>query len=211
MWFYVHKDILDSASHGSFFQHTAWRNTKDIHPKKLRFPEPSSILTIVFLTMYKMSLPTSNLSFRSLLGAVRALSKYGAPPSTYLSPTSPLFTMLLAHASRHALELYILASQQRVHALATQVSRYLHSIALSSIEDDDAALIGGVYMAQLFDLHAKRVTAFKRLLAPGPLPHTPKRTCSDPQKLPAQWSFASAYLAWVVRAGNFTSFLVCSL
>lgn len=135
--------------------------------------------------------------------AVRALKSFGVPLTTYIAPSTPLFTLLLANAPAAPLEIYALAGEHDLPHVAVSASPHLLSFPLPTLTDEMAQQMGPVYLKKLFFLHLGRSDALKRLLLPPPHPHSPTPECdfTEQKKLTRAWALASAYLAWDARPG----------
>ncbi|ESK97625.1 hypothetical protein Moror_17487 [Moniliophthora roreri MCA 2997] len=214
VFFYVHSELLLAASDNRFqsllpdiSSKDAWQNLV------INVDEKSPVLNIILHVVYGMSCAHYSPSFDILASAVNQLSFYGIVPRRQITPTSPLFTLLLSHAPLCPLDLYTLASKHDLNELAVSTSPHLLSLPLSTISDEIAEGMGPKYLRRLFFLHIGRSDALKRLLLPPPNPHAPTPWCdfTDQKTLTRAWALASAYLAWDARPDLSTSFLESAL
>jgi hypothetical protein len=171
----------------------------------LTVPERSHVLNIVLHAIYDLSCTQYSPSFDTLVEAVSALKTYGVALKNVITPSSPLYDVLLTHAIARPLDLYALASQNDLYDLAVATSSYLLSFSLSMISDEMAERIGPIYLKRLFFMHLGRAEVLRSILLPPPHPHTPTSVCaySQQKNLTRAWTLASAYLAWDAQAGAF--------
>jgi hypothetical protein len=207
VFFYVHSHVLLGASENGFCSMLPAPSPKDENHfgPILTVPESSAVFNIVLHTIYDMSCAHYSPSFEHLVAAVHSLKSYGISLNTRIAPSTPLFTLLLARAPLHPLELYALAAYYDLNELAISTSSHLLSFQLSSLTDVMAERIGPVYLKRLFFLHFGRVDALKRLLLSPPHPHAPTPWCdfTEQKRLTRAWALASAYLAWDARPGMY--------
>lgn len=165
--------------------------------------ESSEVLNVVLHTIYGISCAQYRPSFDTIATAIASLKTYGIPLREHLTPSTPLFELLMSHAPLVPLQLYTLAASHDLYDLAALTSSYLHSFSLASLTDEMAEDMGPVYLKRLFFLHYGRADALKRILLAPPHPHAPTPQCdfTDQKKLTRAWALASAYLAWDARAG----------
>ena len=163
--------------------------------------ETSAVFTVVVCAIYGLPIADYSLSFETLDEGVDALHTYGVIVRDIIASNTPLFEILLTHAEDHAIELYTLAAHYDMHELAVAASSHLLAFTLSSLTDDAATRIGGVYLKRLFFMHLGRAEALRRSLLPPPYPHEPTATCdrSAQATLTRAWSLAASSLAWDPR------------
>ena len=166
--------------------------------------ESSEVLNVVLHTIYNMCCSHYSPSIPTLSASIGSLKVYGIDLPLYISPSTPLFTLLLSHAPASPLEVYTLAAEHDLHEVAVSASPHLLSFSLPTLTDDIVQRIGPVYLKRLFFLHLGRSDALKRLLLPPPHPHapTPDSDFTEQKKLTRAWALASAYLAWDARPGE---------
>jgi hypothetical protein len=197
VFFYVHSSVLLGASENAF------NSLLSSHPSPteeqehlIAVTEASAVLNIIVHAMYDMS-----------------LSGYGVNPKSRISPSTPLYTLLLSHAPLFPLDLYALAAAHDLYDLAVATSSHLLSFPLASLSDEMAIRMGPIYLKRLFFLHFGRTDALKRVLLPPPHPHPPTPWCdfTEQKKLTRAWALASAYLAWDARPDLSTSIMESAL
>lgn len=173
-------------------------------------PESSDVLNVVLHTIYDMSCSHYSPSIHILSASIVSLKAYGVDLSTYISPSTPLFNLLLSHSPASPLQVYALAAEHDLHQVAISASPHLLSFPLPTLTDDVAQQIGPVYLKRLFFLHLGRSDALKRLLLPPPHPHAPTPECdfTEQKKLTRAWALASAYLAWDARPGVWSIIII---
>lgn len=217
VFFYVHSDLLLAASDNLF--HSLLQDCSDSSPKNgwqnivINVDDKSHILNIILHAIYNMSCAHYSPSFECLSSAVDRMMFYGMQPKSQITPSSPLYSLLLSHAPLCPLDLYTLASKHDLNDLAVSTSPHLLSLPLHNISDEIAEGMGPKYLRRLFFLHIGRSDALKRLLLSPPNPHAPTPFCdfSDQKTITRAWALASAYLAWDARPDLSTSFLESAL
>lgn len=192
-------------------------------------PENSQILYIVLHCLSNDSeihFPRPP-AFSDLCDTFEALEVYGFTPlEQYVSPQTTLFRLLLEHATLSArgdldadvghsagkfdaaLRVYTLGATRNIYNLAAAASEHLLAFPISSLSDEMAEQIGGLYVWRLVCLQNGRVDALAALLRP-PLPIFPSDhaiRCSDHtcdanglEELGKTWSFASAYVLLITK------------
>ena len=167
--------------------------------------EASAVLNIILHAIYDMSCAHYSPPFPLLVNAVDCLPVYGIDPKIRITPSTPLYAILLSYAPLFPLDLYALAAAHDIYDLAVATSSHLLSFPLATLSDEMALRMGPVYLKRLFFLHFGRSDALKRVLLPPPHPHPPTQWCdfTEQKKLTRAWALASAYLAWDARPGLF--------
>jgi hypothetical protein len=209
VYFYLHSRVLLGASENGFnslLPVPSPETTDYFGPGPiLAVPEHSSVFNIVLHAIYDMSCVQYSPSLDTLIDAVNALKTYGVAPKNVITPGTPLYNILLTHATSRPLDLFAFASQNDLDPLAVAASASLLSFSLSTISDEMAKRIGPIYLKRLFFMHLGRAEALRKILLPPPYPHTPTLACDSKQQnnLTRAWTLASASLAWDARAGVF--------
>jgi hypothetical protein len=203
VFFYAHSHVLLSASNNEFRNRLSSGSMKG-PDQIISIPENSTVLNVLLHSVYDMSCAHYSPNFPTLITAVNRLPVYGLAPKVYIAPSTPLYSILLAHAPVYPIEMYALSASHDLYDLAVATSSHLLSFPLASLTDDMAEKIGAVYIKRLFFLHFGRSDALKRVLLPPPQPHSPTSLCdfSEQKKLTRAWALASAYLAWDARPGT---------
>lgn len=106
--------------------------------------------------------------------------------------------MLYAHAPHHPVELYALAAQHGVEALARSASGHLLALDLTTLSEEMVVQMGSRYMKRLFFLHIDRMSALGDILMVLPKAHPGPSTC-ERALLPRAWALAVASLNDVRR------------
>ena len=202
--FYVHTDIINKASPSALAAFLRFSGP-GIVGSIISIPEPAPILNILLHTLYHSSCAPNSPSTGELIAAVDKMPSYGMEPKSFIIPQSPLYTLLLARAPLHPLDIYALASYHDIPELAVQTSSHLLGFKLDTITDELAARIGPVNLKSLFLLHMKRTDTLRKLLLQPPSFHPKLKDCDfDAQKrLTRAWALGSTYLAWDVQPGEY--------
>ncbi|KAM6495933.1 hypothetical protein JOM56_008639 [Amanita muscaria] len=214
VFFYVHSAVLLGASENAFNSLLASHSpaTEGQEPV-ITVPETSATLNIILHVIYDMSCAHYSPSYPLLVTSVDRLPVYGVNPKSRITPSAPLYALLLSHAPLFPLDLYALAAAHDLYNLAVATSSHLLSFPLASLSDEMAVRMGPIYLKRLFFLHFGRSDALKRVLLPPPHPHpaTPWCDFTEQKKLTRAWALASAYLAWDARPDLSTSTMESAL
>jgi len=164
---------------------------------------PSAELNIILHAIYKTSPAAHSPNIETIVRAVDRMPTWSISPKDLLTPSNPVYELLLALAPLWPLEVYALASYHGLEEMAINVSPYLLSYDLSTITNETAERIGPIYLKKLLLLHMNRSTDLKAILLLPPHPHPPVENCDfeDQKKLTRAWALASAYLVWDSRLG----------
>ncbi|PPQ90285.1 hypothetical protein CVT25_013110 [Psilocybe cyanescens] len=202
VFFYtIYQTILDAAPDAfrpclnAPLSHPQYRTTVIV------LDSPSSELNIILHALYKTSPARNSPQFEILVRAIDRMPRYGLSAEHTITPSTPLYELLLAHAPLYPLDSYALAAHHRIAALAATVSAHLLSHDLSTVSDTMAERIGPVYLKRLLLLHSDRFAALKDILLRTPVPHSATRSCGfeDQKKVARAWALVSAYLVWDAR------------
>ncbi|KAI0774779.1 hypothetical protein BD413DRAFT_611779 [Trametes elegans] len=164
--------------------------------------ETSHVLNVLLHAIYGLSCAAYQPPLDVLLAAVDAMPTYGLSPQTHVTPSSPLFALILAQAPINPLLAYACAARHDLAALATPISAHLLAFPPDALTDELAACIAPAYLRRLLLLHAERVETLKALLCAPPHPHPPTARCDfEAQKaLTRAWTLAAGSLVWEARA-----------
>ncbi|EMD41631.1 hypothetical protein CERSUDRAFT_79264 [Gelatoporia subvermispora B] len=215
IFFYVHSYHVLAASSNNFASllPASPGHIFNDHGPIIPVPESGDVLNVVAHTVYNMSCSHYTPSIDTLIASVHALHKYGMHPKSLITPSTPLFTLILAQAPLAPIHFYALAGAYDLKDLAVPVSSHLLGYRLSSLTDELAVLMGPIYLKRLFFLHLGRMDALRRLLLSPPHPHPPSAECNftEQKRLTRAWALASAYLAWDARPDMSTSIMESAL
>ncbi|KAI0793658.1 hypothetical protein C8Q74DRAFT_522625 [Fomes fomentarius] len=194
--FYVHTTQILSRSINKFNQLVPPKPSDTIGSVSL--PESAVTLNIVLHAVYDLSCAHYLPTIDALSSAVDTMAKYGIPPKQHITPSKPLYTLILSQAPINPVAAYALAAAHDLHELAVPVSSHLLSIPLQTLTRAQATKIGAMYLKKLFFLHLGRLEALRRLLLPAPAFHPATPTCGfvDQKRVARAWSLAAAHLAW---------------
>ena len=166
-------------------------------------PHPAAVLNVVLHVVYNISCAHYNPDITTLMDAIDALAVYGLPPKRYVTPASPLYTLILSRAPISPILVYATAAAHNLNDLAVAVSSHLLSFPLSSLSDELAARIGPIYLKRLCFLQLGRIERLQTLLRAPPNFHPETDRCdfAAQKRLVRAWELASAWLAWDARPG----------
>lgn len=212
VFFYVHSEQVLGASENGFCgllpakqadpppALKSFPRVEELGPI-IALPESAHVVNVVLHTIYGISCAHYAPALDVLLAALDALHEYGIPLKRYCTPSTPLFSLILAQAPYNPIEVYALAARHDLYDLAVPISSHLLGYQLANLSDELVQKMGPVYLKRLFFLHLGRIDALKRLLLPPPHPHAPTADCdfTEQKKLTRAWALASAYLAWDAR------------
>jgi len=173
-------------------------------------PYSATVLNLSLLAMYNVDVEATEpiASLAELTSSITALTAYGIPLQTSITPLSLIFASFstYCHQPSHALTVYAIASSNcpGLHHLAVYASQFLLSLDLSSITDEMASQVDAVYLHKLFILHMSRVREFKQLAAALPRPHNHENpqasgspcTENNSGTWNELWAIICAFLTW---------------
>ncbi|KAJ3899671.1 hypothetical protein F5879DRAFT_976136 [Lentinula edodes] len=209
--FYVHTHRLNSASTNKFQGRTAATNDSVVD-----VPENSQILTIILDIIYRNASAAEDFAppfpFDILAAAISRLPVYGVDVQAQLNldrfnvdptvPAQPIFQALYSHAMTHPLQLYILAAHYNLESLAIAASSHLLGLHITELTDEQAEVMGPVYLRRLILMQTQREEALKKILLQPPYPHpsTPECDVLNQKTLTRAWPVIAANFAWDIRA-----------
>ena len=207
VFFYVHSTALLQFSTNSFNSiippYPVSPTSDDGSQPAISMPEDSHVLNIVLHLLY--AIPCSHFcpSIDIISKVVTALKRYGVVMTSFATPDTCLYDLILSRAPLHPIELYAISAEHGLHDLAVAISPHLMSFKLATLTDEIVTQIGPTYLKRLFFLHLGRNEALKRLLFTAPTLHGPTPQCDfkEQKKLTRAWALAAAYLAWDARPG----------
>lgn len=196
--FYVHAPTLLEASPDIFCPFIPSLAEPIFRTTIVAAETPSAELNIILHAIYKTSPAAHSPDIETIIRAVDRMPSWSISPKNILTPSNPVYELLLSHAPFWPLEVFALASYHGLEEMAINVSPYLLSYDLSTITDEMAERIGPIYLKKLALLHINRSTDLKAILLLPPHPHPPVENCDfeDQRKLTRAWALASAYLVW---------------
>ena len=208
--FFVHFNVLRLPEQSTLFRVPLAQDEQPpsaANPMLLPLVELSPVVLLMLLALYDLSWQsqtTQVVAFDEIVAAIDALRSYGYPVPRYLSPSSPLYQLLLGQAPLRPVEAYTVAAENNVGTLASAVSSHLLSYHLASCPDTLAMRIGGLYFKRLHALQDGRVAELRRMVLSPPYPHAPTRACDFPSQklLNRAWAMAAAQVCWDSRPGE---------
>ncbi|KAG7093204.1 hypothetical protein E1B28_006891 [Marasmius oreades] len=213
--FYTHEATLFKASTNHFNNLLPFPTPAQHDPSEriLTLPEiSSSELQIMLLAIYKV--PAGDPSFslvdiNTLIRAIDHLPNYGFSPKTQITPTSQMYRLMLSCAPLYPLEIYALAAQYEIHAIAVTASSHTLVLPLSEVSAELSRRMGAIYLLWLFQLHMGRTERLKVLLTAEVGLHNPTAECSftNQKTLKRMWNLAVAKLLFAIKAGERVSAL----
>jgi len=167
-------------------------------------PESSAVLDIIVHSIYQISVAKHSPSFDDLETAVNRMPVYGIVPKKHITPSTPLYDLLLSHAPLHPIRVYTLAGHFNMEELAVKASGHLLSYDLSGLSDDVAKSMGAVYLRRLMSLHHDLKETLKATILQPPRLHPVIGSCdfNEQKKLSRAWALTASYLAWDSKPGE---------
>ncbi|EMD37600.1 hypothetical protein CERSUDRAFT_136275 [Gelatoporia subvermispora B] len=215
IFFYVHSYHVLAASSNNFASllPASPGHVYTDHGPIIPVPESGDVINVVAHTIYNIPCSHYTPSIDTLIASVHAMHKYGMPLKSLITPSTLLFSLILAQAPLAPIQFYALAGAYDLDDLTVTVSSHLLAYHLSSLTDELATRMGPVYLKRLFFLHLGRMEALRRLLLMPPRPHPSSAECNfaDQRSLTRAWALASAYLAWEARPDMSTSAMESAL
>ncbi len=162
-------------------------------------PERSDVLNILLLSVYNVSAERYAPSLDTLSLVPQAMLRYGYNPSELINPNTEITRLILHHVRTDALRVYVLAGSYNLESLAVSASRHVRTVA--TITDEQALMMGSIYLRRIMQLHVNRIAALKNILFVKPDGHRAGQPPCDgtDQRVQRAWALATAYLAWEAR------------
>lgn len=187
--FYVHSSLLYS-------QAVAFSTSSETEQGLPIFgvEDHSNVLNIILHTIYGMSCAQFNHEFAEIIKAVDRLPSYGVQPKGIITPSHPLYDLILSLSPLHPLPIYALAARHELESLAVKCSSRLLSFPLDRLSDENASSIGPVYLKRLFLLHHHRRQKLGEQLLQQFYPHpvTPPCDFFNQQSVSRAWTLTAA-------------------
>ncbi|TCD60424.1 hypothetical protein EIP91_010076, partial [Steccherinum ochraceum] len=204
--FCVHKFFLRSASSNAFngllgVDATGAGTGTTAGSNWVAVPASSILFNVVLHAIYKVSCKWFDPPLEILLQAVGTLKTYGISIDEVVKYNTPLYDHIVAKTPEDPVEVFLVAAENNLDALAVTTSAHLHSLLLPQITDEMAKRMGPRYLKRLLKLHADRLNYLKQLLLDAPKPHARTLECkpADQRVLAQAWALAISNLACQVR------------
>ncbi|EKM52102.1 uncharacterized protein PHACADRAFT_262570 [Phanerochaete carnosa HHB-10118-sp] len=170
-------------------------------PFVVAVPEPSPVFNIILHIIYGWSSAAFTHTLDDIAATVIALKTYGMSTSACLAQHTPLYTLMLAHASLRPLEIYALAAEHGLEHIAVVVSSQLVAYRLHEITDPLLVRMGARYLLRLAKLQATLMEKLRDLMLTPPEGHASTSTCGFAQQriLMGAWAIATASLSWKAK------------
>lgn len=160
------------------------------NPEVIVVLEPASLLNIMLLTIYGLSMERYQPDLQLLCRVLPTLTSYGYQPTDLVTPHSEIFYLLLAHSKTYSLVMYALAASYNLEQLAISCSQNTLGVELSEITDDLAAVMGPIYLRKLFcKLFYREVRGRNSRLFTSPASWKNRSIETDPART-SKWSLA---------------------
>lgn len=204
--FHAHSAQLLAVSENAFDSLFGARAEADVDNESpiIMIQQTSSVFDVVLHTIYNIPNTTdAGPTLTSLLEAVSALKMYGVPLNEFIAPSTLLFDHIVSKMLRGPLEVYVVAAENNLEALAVAASRHLHSVYLADISNETTMRMGPIYVLRLVQLLYIRNRYLRSLLFEMPRPHPYRWDCgSEARKdLERAWVLASTSVIWDEKAG----------
>ncbi|KAI0072259.1 hypothetical protein K474DRAFT_417682 [Panus rudis PR-1116 ss-1] len=211
--FHVHHAILCRASHNAFDHFLESTSPALGCQAQIRIPEDATHLNMILLCIYGLPCHEYATNLDILLATVDALCRYGIDSGKCVSPSTPLFSEILAQSPISPIQAFATAAHHDLFPLASSISPQLLSADLTGIEDTVVIKMGPVYLKRLWSLHGNRLRTLKELLFVVPNEHVPSMECGfvDQKRVQRAWALATASLAWEAQPDLSASFILSVL
>ncbi|KIP08055.1 hypothetical protein PHLGIDRAFT_104955 [Phlebiopsis gigantea 11061_1 CR5-6] len=162
--------------------------------------EDSAVLAVVLSVVY--DIPLGSLAPLEVVSpAIKSLEKYDISLQELAVPHRFLGEQLLSHALMRPMDVYVLAAEHQLEAIAAHTSSYLLAYPLARLSTEFAVRMGAQYLRRLYILQHARMTQLKFMLY-GPLEsHLATSQCGSEERKRIQraWTVAVADLAWTAK------------
>lgn len=140
------------------------------------------MLDIILCIVYAIPLGTRAPDLRVIFEAFDCLEKYGirAPDKT-----SDIWSVMVKQAEGHpnAIRAFAIAASHGMDAVCVQISPSTLSQSLRLISEEDATLMGPLYLRRLLRFHMQRQATLKSAIEVPPARHPPTAECSEAHQL----------------------------
>ncbi|TCD60288.1 hypothetical protein EIP91_010422 [Steccherinum ochraceum] len=164
-------------------------------------PTGSTLFNVVLHTIYGISCKQFKPSLEVLLQAVKSLNTYGIAIDQVVGRNTPLFDHIVAETPKGPVDVFLVATEHNLDALAVAASAHLHSLVLPTITDEMAKRMGSTYLKRLMQLHLERTRFLRSLLLEVPTSHEDTTACgfTERKKLDEAWVLAATSVIWQIR------------
>ncbi|TCD64175.1 hypothetical protein EIP91_004447 [Steccherinum ochraceum] len=164
-------------------------------------PTGSTLFNVVLHTIYGLSCQQFQPPLDVLLQAVQTLKTFGIAVDQFLARDTPLYDHIVAESPPVPIEVFLVAAEHKLDALAVATSAHLHSLVLSQVTDEMAERMGPTYFKRLMSLHLERTGYLGKLLMVAPTHHEDTAECGKAQRkeFDQAWALAVGNLMWTVR------------
>ncbi|TCD60169.1 hypothetical protein EIP91_010616 [Steccherinum ochraceum] len=164
-------------------------------------PVGSVLFNVALHTIYGMSCQQFKPPFDMLLQAVQILKTFGIAIDQFLGRDTPLYNHIVAETPPIPIEVFLVAAENNLDALAVATSAHLHSLGLSKVTEEMAVRMGPTYFKRLMWLHMERTGYLEQLLLVAPRPHEDTAECGMVERrgFNQAWTLAVGNLMWTVR------------
>ncbi|KAM5533991.1 hypothetical protein V8D89_012311 [Ganoderma adspersum] len=204
--YYVHRPRIAYLSDNSFA--SLLLNSLNA---SITLPEPASVLDLIINIVYGISCTHLAPSLETTEATLDALVKYSIHPRLHVSPSQPLYHLLLLQAPLRPIEAYAVAGRHGLEDAVVRISRHLLLYDVSQLTDALMTKMGAVYFCRLICLHQGRVSTLKSIVLCPPAQHSPMpacRECGPARVQMAQaWAIALTELVWDLSPGISTKSL----
>ncbi|KAF7797127.1 hypothetical protein EIP86_008319 [Pleurotus ostreatoroseus] len=173
-------------------------------PVIMALPEESATVNAVLHVIYGLAFDAQSIGFDVALAAVEAMKTYWISLHTYMAPRTALFDLFMRQAPYNALEVFSVAAENELEALAVATSPFMIRFRPEDVPDEFAARMGSVYMKRVWTVRNRRINVMSDIIRTPPQPHPSGRGCCAPSNEQGSiraWSLAGAQLAQDFRPG----------
>ena len=169
----------------------------------VRTVEDAAVLGVILSAVYGISSGTLN-PLEVLVLAIKSLSKYGMRMQELVVPHRLLGEQLLAHAHMQPMEVYVLAAEHQLEAIAMQTSSYLLAYPIAQLPITFAVRMGTSYLRRLYMLQSNRMSKLKYMVYSPLECHLVTQKCAQAERkwIVRTWATAIADLAWTAKGGE---------
>lgn len=202
--FYAHRHYLKPISQNAFGGLLNAKHAPRNGLTLLPVAQSHKSFDLALRVIYNIPYANERYELETLLKVLQILKTYGFPLDQYTSPPSPFYSALIAEAPSNPLEVFVVAAENKLDALAAVSSSFLLSLDISSISDAMAIRMGPIYLRNLVGLHDHRLSVLRGLLCDPPKPHSDPSASSitGHKELQVAWYMAVAGFVGDLRPGE---------
>ncbi|KAG8878323.1 hypothetical protein FRB97_002619, partial [Tulasnella sp. 331] len=144
--------------------------------------ERAVVFNLILRIVYGIPMDDYKPNLDVILNALNGLDKYGIPAPDERSEIWPLMAEQ-AKGHPNATRAFSIAASHNMDTTCVQISPFTLSTSLRTLSEEDATLMGPLYLRRLMRFHMQRQSALKSVIEAPPEGHPPTADCSDANQM----------------------------